>query len=312
MVIKLIRTASARTMIRVFLSVLCLAGFSAQSQAADDSASLKDFAPGGSKTCLMCHNNDNVKGILETPHFNENDPHAPAAQQDCQSCHGPSAEHVKNPMANKPLQFGPDSKDDIFKQNENCLSCHEDEKQAMWQASEHAANDVSCSSCHSVHKPEDPVLDDLMQAETCYSCHADQRANEHKRSKHPIKEGEVTCSSCHNPHGSGAEIAELVEPTVNETCANCHAEKRGPFLWEHAPVAEDCSNCHNPHGSVQPDLLKQRPPFLCQQCHNESHISDVFDGDDIEGKSNKVMGQSCMNCHSKVHGSNNPQKPTLF
>jgi predicted CXXCH cytochrome family protein len=53
----------------------------------------------------------------------------------------------------------------------------------------------------------------------------------------------------------------LLEATVNDTCYQCHAEKRGPFLWEHAPVREDCTNCHSPHGSTQPSLLKARTPW---------------------------------------------------
>ncbi len=43
---------------------------------------------------------------------------------------------------------------------------------------------------------------------------------------------------------------------MNETCYTCHADKRGPFLWEHQPVNEDCTNCHTPHGSNITPLLK--------------------------------------------------------
>jgi DmsE family decaheme c-type cytochrome len=60
----------------------------------------------------------------------------------------------------------------------------------------------------------------------------------------------------------------LSKPTVNQTCYSCHAEKRGPVLWEHAPVAEDCALCHSPHGSVRQALLVKTPPLLCQQCHS--------------------------------------------
>ena len=50
----------------------------------------------------------------------------------------------------------------------------------------------------------------------------------------------MACSDCHNPHGAMADFA-LVGRTLNDTCFTCHAEKRGPYLWEHAPVSEDCS-----------------------------------------------------------------------
>ena len=65
----------------------------------------------------------------------------------------------------------------------------------------------------------------------------------------------MVCSDCHNPHGSVTE-ALLKKDSINDVCYTCHAEKRGPFLFEHAPVRENCDNCHNPHGSVNEFLLK--------------------------------------------------------
>ena len=111
------------------------------------------------------------------------------------------------------------------------------------------------------------------------------------------------------PDGSTAP-AQLVRNTVNETCTSCHAEYRGPFLWEHQPVAEDCTNCHNPHGSVQPALLKLRPPFLCQTCHEGAgHPSMVNTPQGLAGggaPSAFLLAGGCINCHSQIHGSNHP------
>ncbi len=88
------------------------------------------------------------------------------------------------------------------------------------------------------------------------------------RSSHmPVREGKVVCTDCHNPHGSFSE-ALLKTATINEVCYQCHAEKRGPFLWEHPPVRENCLNCHDPHGSNNDFLLKISRPRLCQQCHS--------------------------------------------
>ncbi len=76
------------------------------------------------------------------------------------------------------------------------------------------------------------------------------------RSSHmPMREGKIVCTDCHNPHGSYSEKL-LRANSVNENCYTCHAEKRGPFLWEHAPVRENCLNCHDPHGSINEYLLK--------------------------------------------------------
>ena len=134
-------------------------------------------------------------------------------------------------------------------------------------------------------------------------------------SSHPIREGKVSCSDCHNPHGSNGPTL-LAKSTVNETCYTCHAEKRGPFLWEHAPVRENCMNCHEPHGSNHDKMLVAKQPYLCQRCHlNTRHPGTLYDlrntatGETPIGAvtpSNRAVEHSCKNCHQSVHGSNAP------
>ena len=75
----------------------------------------------------------------------------------------------------------------------------------------------------------------------------------------------MVCSDCHDPHGQ--ETGNLKEATVNLVCYRCHAEKQGPFAFEHPPVRENCCICHKPHGAVANNLLKQPPTFLCLRCH---------------------------------------------
>ncbi len=81
----------------------------------------------------------------------------------------------------------------------------------------------------------------------------------------PLREGKMTCTSCHNPHGT-VTPSLLRENSLNDTCYRCHTEKRGPFLWTHPPVQESCANCHNPHGSNHESMLIIANPRLCQQC----------------------------------------------
>ena len=128
----------------------------------------------------------------------------------------------------------------------------------------------------------------------------------------------MTCSDCHNPHGSaGPKLAK--RDSINDTCFTCHAEKRGPFVHQHEPVVEDCSLCHSPHGSTVASMLKTRAPMLCQQCHTphvaggvgavggQAGVAGVV-GNTASGKNvvNIWQGRSCLNCHTQVHGSNNP------
>jgi DmsE family decaheme c-type cytochrome len=120
----------------------------------------------------------------------------------------------------------------------------------------------------------------------------------------------MTCADCHNPHGTSSEH-QLRAATVNDLCTNCHADKRGPFLWEHPPVRENCLNCHQPHGSNNDKVLAARRPFLCQRCHiTTRHPSTLYDGPDLV--SNRLFNRSCTNCHSQIHGSNHPSGKTFL
>ncbi len=148
-----------------------------------------------------------------------------------------------------------------------CIACHKsDNKRSHWDGSTHQTRDVTCASCHSVHAAKDKVLAKLTQPEVCFTCHKSQRAELNRPSRHPILEGKVSCADCHNPHGSVGPKLMKKDSTV-ETCYQCHAEKRGPFVHNHEPVQEDCGNCHSPHGSVVDSLLKMRQPMLCHSCH---------------------------------------------
>jgi DmsE family decaheme c-type cytochrome len=118
----------------------------------------------------------------------------------------------------------------------------------------------------------------------------------------------MSCSDCHNPHGAPGPVL-LSENTINDTCYQCHEDKRGPFLWEHQPVREDCTLCHTPHGATQPRMLIARMPYLCNMCHSENfHPSTLRSGTGVppRGASDNLLARSCINCHSQVHGSNHP------
>lgn len=182
-----------------------------------------------------------------------------------------------------------------------------------WPGSAHDNAGVACIDCHRSHSP-DPMRERTSENETCFGCHAKQRSEHLLPSAHPLRDGRMACSDCHAPHGSAGPTL-LAADTVNETCTTCHAEFRGPFLWEHPPVREDCLTCHRPHGATQRALLSQRTPFLCQQCHlAQFHPSTAQSGTGLPGAtlpsgSTSLLGRDCLNCHGQVHGSNHPSGP---
>jgi DmsE family decaheme c-type cytochrome len=274
----------------------------------------------GDNKCTTCHAAQMT--IYQTKHGVKGDARTPG----CQSCHGENAAHRQEPNKNPPeVVFGAQSKrlSPVEKRNEACLSCHESNvlPRPYWSGSQHERRGLACTTCHEVHSPNPKVFNKLAQPEVCFGCHKTQRAQVHRFSRHPILEGKLTCSSCHNPHGSPGPTL-LVKNSVNETCYTCHAEKRGPFLWEHAPVVDDCTNCHTPHGSNLTPLLKTRAPMLCQNCHTGDHGKNLYSGANLPG-GNVITGgglialgsqsppaqgnsRSCLSCHSIIHGSNHP------
>lgn len=300
-------------------------GTSPTALTADDEVS--EYAEEGFEDdCLVCHDETAkypILPILATQHAVKADERTPLAKQhECQTCHGPSAAHVEDETVPVAVVFGPNAPPGP--QNEVCLGCHQGGDRINWQGSIHAASNVACASCHSIHVKEDRVMiknrrpdTPVMRADqtaVCFQCHADKRADVNKASAHPLRDGVMACSDCHNPHGSMGPT-NLQRPTLNETCFTCHAEKRGPFLWEHAPASEDCTICHEPHGSNHPTLLRTRVPQLCQSCHVASaHPSAPYAGPDYSNPvpggtpviDRRVGAKGCLNCHVEVHGSNHP------
>lgn len=227
----------------------------------------------------------------------------------CENCHGPGKAHVEAGGGKGKgglITFAKKDPTPVEKRNQVCLDCHTKSARIFWKGSAHESRDVACTNCHKVMEDVSPKsqLAKPTEIETCGSCHIQKRAQTMRSSHMPLREGKMTCSSCHNPHGA-VTPALLKEPSLNDTCFTCHAEKRGPFLWSHQPVVESCTNCHDPHGSNHEAMLKLAKPRICQQCHTESgHVSRPFGRD--TGSQKFVMGRSCNDCHVAVHGSNHP------
>lgn len=294
------------------------------------SAAVDDKKYGGNDLCRQCHSDsfETFKATKMGKLLIDN-PRTPLQAKGCESCHGPGREHAEaGGDKTKIIRFGEDSSLSRKAQEELCLQCHERGNRMFWEGSPHESRGIGCTDCHLVMKPVaaslssenryNAPLGDVRsvkhaQPELCLQCHQMRRAQLQRSSHMPFREGKVTCTSCHNPHGT-PNPKQLIQPTLNENCYSCHAERRGPFLWEHAPVVENCANCHEPHGSINPQLLKIRSPKLCQQCHNDGqHRSTVYSnvlpatGNGIPaGYNNRVINRGCANCHARIHGSNHP------
>jgi len=273
----------------------------------------------GDAACVACHE-DAAKGFSHTVHGKlfTTTGRLETMRQGCEGCHGPGSAHVDaggGKGVGGMIQFGSEDPAEIERENAVCMACHRGGERLHWDGSMHPMRGVSCSGCHDVMKNESPryLLSHASTTATCGECHLIQKAQMLRYGHMPLRsgtlpdrDGKMGCTSCHNPHGTVSE-ALLRYNSVNEACYTCHADKRGPFLWEHAPVLENCLNCHDPHGSPRENMLKLAPPRLCETCHDPTrHPTDP------RLPTNKfVIGSGCVQCHLNIHGSNHPSGRVL-
>jgi len=274
----------------------------------------------GTETCLECHDSFNDKESV--PHMKAFAVDKSGDSHGCESCHGPGASHAESGDIDEILSFGNKSIITQNIKNEVCLKCHESGKLMLWHGSVHENRGVSCSDCHRIHSKKEEAHTGVREITTddrCLECHSRIRSLLLRQSHHPIREGKMKCTDCHNPHGTIAE--KLIDAQqVNLKCFECHEEKRGPFLWEHPSVTEDCLSCHTGHGSTHSPLLDTKAPYLCQRCHSDpDHSGTLYargpgqqDQSIYQAGSNFVFYRACLNCHVSVHGSNHPSGKHLL
>ena len=257
----------------------------------------------GADACKICHE-DLFEGYEKSPHFKTSfDKHGGASHQGCEGCHGPGAAHVDDPGDMKKIfSFKTASAKTI---NERCLTCHVSGKEQMdFARSVHNKNNVSCLDCHSSHHSKDSeFLLVKKEPELCYSCHAQQKPQFAMPFHHRVNEGLVKCDDCHNPHGTVAAKQVRTSAVQDAVCYTCHAEKRGPFVFEHMAVKiEGCQSCHTPHGSPNAHLLKvSNVNLLCLSCHTTS-FANAPGAPSFHNQA--AQYQACTLCHSQIHGSN--------
>jgi DmsE family decaheme c-type cytochrome len=250
----------------------------------------------GPQTCYRCHEQTQELQRIAHPH----QIHGPN-NFECKTCHDPHGNIKK------------ESRTDL------CLTCHKGHPTMAWKSSSHALQGVACVDCHNPHpSTELPRFANIQHAfverpkrlpmaaqdpEVCFRCHQNIYTQFLLPSHHPLQQRKMNCSSCHDAHGGAT--GNLKEPTINLVCYKCHADKQGPFVYEHPPVTENCDICHNPHGTVANNLLRQPTTFLCLRCHS-GHRGNPYTNIDKNVGLRPAFFTDCAQCHAQVHGSNQP------
>jgi DmsE family decaheme c-type cytochrome len=258
----------------------------------------------GAETCKTCHE-DIYKGWESSPHWKTTlDSHADKSKHGCEACHGPGSAHMEGGGdKTKIFTFKDASTKEI---SSRCLSCHQsgtEHRKAI--NSLHAQNGVSCISCHSPHHPKtSEFLLSQKQPELCFGCHLQQKTQFNMPFRHRVNEGLIQCSDCHNVHGTVRPQQVRSSAAQEAPCFTCHADKQGPFVFEHDPVkTEGCQSCHMPHGGPNPHMLKvSTVNLLCLQCHTTSSFSAAPGTPSFHNQATQF--QACTMCHTTIHGSN--------
>ena len=292
--------------------------------------------------CVQCHGEPHASFERSGHKPYMFDPKAPFDKKGCQGCHGPGGPHIANlEEPEKIRQFILSfTKSKPIESSMGCLRCHNDTMtMAHWRRSGHGRAEVSCNSCHGIHRgtPEEErraselaatkkkrkvpffvaaaeprKLLKTDEATLCGECHAKEAGEFRHNFHHPIPEGRMVCSDCHEIHPRRASEKQHAAQTGirsgdqrligswkqgSEVCKSCHAEAAGPIIFEHYPVAghtgDGCMDCHRPHGSHNPKMLRTFSRGLCNQCHTDK-------------ASNHFPGRTCWQagCHAAPHGSN--------
>ena len=278
-------------------------------------------------TCTGCHEVQ-VKSFGQTMmgHLMLARPRDEQEALACQTCHGPGREHVRHPSKPAPgfVKFHETSFAEIKLENERCLQCHQRGERAFWQVSTHATRGIRCVDCHAVMCPVtesalpqpqlkksplgmeiiNPFMVTRAETQVCLRCHLDKKMEVNFSSHMPLREGSITCTDCHNPHGGNLTRQLRASAAEDTVCFKCHADKAGPFVYEHQVVKiEGCVACHIPHGSSNPRLLKRsQVNILCLECH--SLTLDLGAPAAPSFHNQTVKYQACTMCHTSIHGSN--------
>ncbi len=181
----------------------------------------------GQQECALCH------GQIAQRRLASN--HRGVA---CESCHGPGAAHVANPVERKPA---------IPRTREFCTRCHAYDPSrptGFPQIDPVAHNPLApCMNCHEPHEPEPPVTPG-----ECSACHG-QIANQKAVSHHAT----LACTTCHeapDQHKLAPRTLRPSKPMDRSFCATCHAE-----------------DAASPRHIPRIDFRTHNARYLCWQCH---------------------------------------------
>lgn len=213
--------------------------------------------PFEAKTCVECHELSARHGRGEGGCAECHQPHEAnrVARGRCVACHARAtgaARVVASASEHGRCVGCHQAHDTVAPARAECRRCHGSEAAVV--AKNESKSHTTCDRCHKdTHRPAVGAED------ACADCHAKERNG------HSAVPGKGRCSTCHEPHTSGEDIAR---------CADCHSD-----LWVVAANDHGCRDCHGAHE-------KRVKKAACDRCHSA----------EASGRHGAVPG-GCSSCH---------------
>ncbi len=269
--------------------------------------------------CLTCHANKDAAAAKGKSHSR--------AVRNCLQCHNPHASEISHQLLKAT---------EGDEKNNLCLSCHTKTVAAPAKGSRHAAVDMGCSTCHTVHKTGAAGIAEfdahltkaspaicldchdggdaaLIKAHRqqpfatadCLTCHDAHASSSPKLLQKFVHQpfGEKACEACHQPAEKGKVV--LTKADAGAVCAVCHEEivkKIASASVAHPGAAGDCTQCHNPHAGKTPGFVRPDPVSACVNCHdNQKQMQSTK-----KVLHHAAFKDGCAVCH-EPHGGDKPK-----
>ena len=211
----------------------------------------------------------------------------------CERCHGPGSEHIAKPTVANIVN---PAKLDFVRANDTCIQCHS-QGQPLHNPIEGKYVDWPAGFEKGKQLKDFWELEAHKLGETTFTHFADGTAHKNRMQGNDFVQSVmyrrgVTCSSCHDSHGTPNE-ALLIKP-ARDICLTCHnsASPNGP----HAPTIE--AHTHHARGSAGSDCIACHMPKLAQTIANVSVRSHTFAFITPKMSDDFKIPNPCTSCHT--------------